>query len=571
MVVSLRDVAARLAGVARSRLAFANYLAFPRSNSNTTAAMHPLDYVVVVAYLLLTLGLGIYFGRRQSRREFFAAGGSMGWMVVGLSVMATLFSSNSFVMYPSAAFGSSLRVGLTMVAITLMAPVVVWVFIPVYSRLRCQTAYEYLEQRFHVSVRCLASGLFILLRIGWMASATYAASLVIASVAEIPQVTVILSLGVVAIVYTMLGGLRAVMWTDVIQFFIFATTIVLALALLVRQSGLGVGGIVETYFEGRSALVFDFTPSLTLTYGSWAILIGIFLEGLSAFGADQVAVQRYIAAKSVRTSQIGFGINLIGMWIVVPGLLAIGVGLYSYYEHHPLELMPVLERSGVPLAMEGLSSNDSSDLGDVVRAANLQDQALPQFVRVHFPPGMVGLFLAALMAAVMSSIDSGIHSVTTALVLDFRDRLYPAWRPQDAERDVTLIRVLVFVIGAVSITLACFVGPLGDVFEIAKKTTAAFGGPLLAVFILALFFRRASTVGVFVGALLGAATTMILMERCPNWFSVWFWPIGFGLSMVISGLVSLVFRTDREPQRPALTFWQVMREDPGERDLRSEP
>ena len=118
-----------------------------------------------------------------------------------------------------------------------MAPVVIWVFIPVYSRLKCKTAYEYLEQRFHVSVRCLASGLFILLRIGWMASATYAAAVAIATISGVDQYVVIVSLGTVAIFYTMLGGLRAVMWTDVLQFFIFAGTIIFALGLLIATWG----------------------------------------------------------------------------------------------------------------------------------------------------------------------------------------------------------------------------------------------------------------------------------------------------------------------------------------------
>ncbi|MEX0819510.1 MAG: sodium/solute symporter, partial [Pirellulaceae bacterium] len=464
-------------------------------------------------------------------------------------------SSNSFVMYPSAAYGNSLRVGLALVAITAMSPLVIWVFIPVYSRLACATAYEYLEKRFHVSVRCLASGLFILLRIGWMASATYAASLVIANVAEVSQVLVILSLGVVAIAYTMMGGLRAVMWTDVIQFFIFAATIVLALGLLISRSGLGIGEMTATYFEGRSDLMFDFTPSLTLKFGSWAILIGLFLEALSAFGADQVAVQRYISSRSVRTSQIGFGINLLGMWVVVPGLLAIGVGLFAYFDRHPQELVPILEQFQVT-SVDDIALDQ---VGDAIRTANLQDQALPQFVRLHFPPGMVGLFLAALMAAVMSSIDSGIHSVTTAVIIDFRDRLRPDWRPQHAARDVTLIRCLVVLIGTTSIVLACFVGPLGDVFEIAKKTTAGFGGPLLAVFILALFVRRASTPGVFAGALLGAALTMFLMERHRDWFSMWFWPIGFGLTMIIGWLLSLVWQTERDRTGTPLTYWEVTR------------
>ncbi|MEZ6090131.1 MAG: hypothetical protein R3C05_19310 [Pirellulaceae bacterium] len=168
--------------------------------------MHTLDFLVIVVYLIAMLSLGAFFGRGQSRREFFAAGGSMGWMVVGLSVMATLFSSNSFAMYPSVGYADSVRVGLMLVGATLMSPLVIWVFIPVYARLNCTTAYEYLERRFHVSIRCLASGLFILLRIGWMASATYAASLVIASVSQVSQITVIVCLGLVSIVYTMVGG-----------------------------------------------------------------------------------------------------------------------------------------------------------------------------------------------------------------------------------------------------------------------------------------------------------------------------------------------------------------------------
>lgn len=523
--------------------------------------MHVVDHVVVGVYLLITLGFGIACGRGQSRKEFFAASGSMGWFVVGLSVMATLFSSNSFVMYPSAAFGSSLRVGLTLVAVTLMAPIVVWVFIPVYSRLKCETAYEYLERRFHISVRCLASGLFILLRIGWMASATFAASLVIASVAGIPQNMVILSLGMIAILYTMLGGLRAVMWTDVLQFFIFVATILLSVGLLISRSESGVAGIVDTYFQGRDGLVFDFTPSLTLKYGSWAILIGIFLEGLSAFGADQVAVQRYLSSQNERTSQFGFGLNLLGMWIVIPGLLAIGVGLYSHFENHPEQLRPVLQEHLTTLDKSPLLSSDG-DIPKAVRSANLQDKALPQFVRLHFPPGMIGLFLAALMAAVMSSIDSGIHSVTTAIVVDFRDRLRPGWKPADPERDVFLIRVLILLVGTLSVTLACFVGPLGDVFDIGKKTTAAFGGPLLALFLLALFSKRTTTRSVFSATLLSACVTMFLIYYCDHWFAVWYWPIGFGLTFVLVAPLNLVLRPCNEPEEPALTFRQVMKTHP---------
>ncbi|EDL61280.1 sodium:solute symporter family transporter [Gimesia maris] len=531
--------------------------------------MHSLDYGVILAYLLFSIGLGIYFGRNQSRQEFFAAGNSMGWLPVGLSVMATLFSANSFVMYPSIAYGSGLRISLFLIAISLMAPLVLWVFIPVYARLKCQTAYEYLERRYHVSVRSLASGLFIFLRIGWMASATYAASVVLANVMQVDQVTVIVVLGVVSIFYTMLGGLRAVMWTDVLQFFIFSLTILLTLGLILNQTEGGVSGMWSTYFEGRDNVLIDFTPSMTLEYGSWALLIGLFLEGLSAFGADQVAVQRYISARSEKTSQIGFSINILGMWIVVPGLLAIGVGLYSHYQQFPEEIVSVLTtelngelpdwRSGDGMTIPEYYASYPPYVAEDIRALNKQDEALPQYVRLHFPPGVVGLFLVALMAAVMSSIDSGIHSVTTALMVDFRDRHFAHWKPENNMIEMLQDRALVVLIGILSIFLACNVGEMGDVFAIGKKMTAGFGGPLLAVFILALFCKNSTTVGVMTGALSGALITISLMYLAADWFSVWFWPIGFGLTMLIGLVVSLLTaKTKPHAGEESLTYWNVI-------------
>ena len=518
----------------------------PKSHKN----MHSLDILVITAYISGILALGIYCGRRQSRREFFMASRSMGWIPVGLSVMATLFSSNSFVFYPAAAFGNSLRIGLGLIGFLLMTPVVVWVFIPVYSRLNVETAYEYLEHRFHVSVRALASGLFILLRIGWMASATFAASVVVAEVAAIPQLYVILGLGVVAIGYTMLGGLRAVMWTDVLQFFIFSATILATFVLVMWKSHLTLGGVWDNYFTGRDGLVVDFEYSLQLKYGTWAILIGSFLEGLSAFGADQVAVQRYLSARSERTSQWAAWLNLAGMWIVIPGLLFIGVALFAHFSHHPDELPELV------LDQPQVTADTSSVPAFVEAHPKAADRVLPGFVRIHFLPGMAGLFLAALGAAIMSSIDSGIHSVTTAFIVDFRDRLYPQWTPQTDQQDVRWIRLSVILIGGISVGLACFVEPLGDVFDIGKKLTAAFGGPLLAIFVLAFFSRRATSLAVFIGALIATGLTLALMYLRYDWFSVWHWPIGFGLSLVLGYLLS--WFTPRVPTQ--YTWYDIVRQ-----------
>lgn len=570
-------------------------------------AFHWLDHLVVFGYLAISIGLGFALRRQGSRDEFFRASGSMGRVTVGLSVMATLFSANSFVMYPSSAYADSLRAGMAVMAFWAMAPVVVWVFIPVYSKLKCRTAYEYLEQRFHVSVRCLASGLFILLRIGWMASATFAASVAISGISGINQYVAIISLGVVAIFYTMLGGLRAVMWTDVLQFFVFAGTIIFALGLLVSKAEGGLTGIVDTYFEGRENLVLDFSLDPTVRFATFAIMIGSFLEGLSAFGADQVAVQRYIAARDTKTSQSGFLINMLGLTFIVPSLLCIGAGLFAYFDHKPQDLAPMLGKKtdaheahlvswipgdtsySIPIyqnqdrnreVLVGIYGADCvretpdgprvnsekwyTKRPDLIRHAvlsnGLQDQALPTFVRLNFPPGVVGLLVAALMAATMSSIDSGIHSVTTALVVDFRDRLFPGLRPKTDAGEMRVARITLVIIGVIAVTLACFVGQLGDVFAVAKKTTAAFGGPLLAVFIVGLFVKRATWLGVLLGTFAGAAITVWQMEQHPDWFSLWFWPIGFFSAIGLSLVLSLIpVSKDGIAEKATLTWFSVVR------------
>tara|TARA_B100000029_G_scaffold395886_1_gene393802 strand:+ start:69 stop:1802 length:1734 start_codon:yes stop_codon:yes gene_type:complete len=560
-----------------------------------------LDLFIVGGYLALSLGLGLALSRQSSREEFLTAGRSMGRITVGLSVMATLFSANSFVMYPSTAYGDSLRIMMASVAFLSTTPLVIWVFIPVYSRLKCATAYDYLEQRFHVSVRCLASALFVILRIAWMAAATFAASVAISGIAGLDQFLVIIGLGIVAIVYTMFGGLRAVMWTDVIQFFVFFGTILFAAALLVSGTEGGATQIVETYFDNRDHMLFDFRLDPTIRFGTWAILIGSFLEGLSAYGADQVAVQRYISARDARTSQSGFVVSQVASLIVMPGLLCIGMGLFSFFFHNPAMLSDVaidaltaepagasgpgdavvavrqrLAESGVGGDVDQMAAHYAGHPGELhadMVTLGLNDQALPRFVRLRFPAGVVGLLVAALMAATMSSIDSGIHSVTTALIVDFRDRLMPDWRPKTERGEMLAARVMVVVIGALAITLACYVGTLGDVFAVAKKTVGAFAAPLLAVFVLGLFVRRATATGVFLGTFAGAVVTLwfTFAETFSEWFEMWVFVVGFVSSVVFSIAFSLIPGLQLVKQSEGnRTWWGVVRDDNDVNEIRGE-
>ena len=269
-----------------------------------------------------------------------------------------------------------------------------------------------------------------------------------------------------------------------------------------------------------------------------------------------LAAQRYIAARDIKTSQSGFVINLIGMTIVLPGLLAIGMGLFSYFHHHPEDLAPVLierivDGDAAPSDPAASDLTDAAALsayynenpekvrGDILENG-LQDQAMPRFVTTKFPPGVVGLVVAALMSATMSSIDSGIHSITTAVMVDFRDRLFPGLKPKTDRGEMFVARFLVLLIGSLAVTLACFVGELGDVFAVAKKTVGAFAAPLLAVFALGFFFRRAKSTGVFIGTWCGAALTLGAMAEYPDVFSLWWFVFGFSVSVILSYILSFL-------------------------------
>ena len=225
------------------------------------------------------------------------------------------------------------------------------------------------------------------------------------------------------------------------------------------------------------------------------------------------------------------------------------MALYGWYSSHPEEI------AAIPHAKEPSISSDNPTVREAVaQSPRIADRALPGFVDSHFPPGLRGLFLAALMAAIMSSIDSGIHSVTTALVVDFRDRLAPQWRPTSERREIRMIRVLIVVIGAISIAIACLVDPESSVFSVSRKLTAAFGGPLLAIFVLAFFSTRATWQAVLVSASISTIATLALMTVRSEWFSPGFWPIGFGMTIVGGYACSLLQR----PIPTDYTFSSIM-------------
>ncbi len=444
-----------------------------------------LDYFIVVAYLVAVVAMGAWVGRGQTDTEdYFLAGRRMHWLPVGISIMATLFSAISYLAYPGEIYGYGITILSMWVTFWLVAPAVLYGFMPFYHRLQVTSAYEYLEVRFDGSVRTVASALFVVVRFGWMALAIYASALALHAVTGWPLVPVILVTGLVATAYTLMGGMRAVIWTDVAQFAVLVGGLLGAVAIVHSALDGGFAAVFRMAAAEQAAhpetfrLGFNWDPRPWARMTIWGCLLGQYVTFLSDYGADQVSVQRYLTTPNLTQMRRSFVINLLAVMVVLSGLALVGLGLWAYFQQH----------------------HDPAAAG--LATARKFDQIFPYFITTRFPPGLAGLMIAALLAATMSSIDSGLNSVTTAIMVDFGERFGRV--RGDAAQRLRAARWITCVLGVVVTLLATVVDRLGqNIIEITNKVNNAPKGVLLGIFILGMATRRATGRGVLIGTVAG--------------------------------------------------------------------
>jgi len=377
-----------------------------------------IDWVVCALYLAAVFLLGSWFSRRQtSTREFFVSGQRMHWLPVSISVVVSVLSGISFIGHPARAFRYDCAMIAWPFAAVIVTPIVIVVLLPFYRRLNVTTAYEYLEKRFALNVRLVASALFIAKRLFWMALVALAPSLVLHTFINLPVEYCILIIGVIATVYTGLGGMTAVIWTDVLQFVVLMTGQVLIVLLISMKIDGGLAGIWQIGTADHKAWVdlsFDFSR---MTF--WATLIGGCALLMSDIGADQLTVQRLMTTSSEKAARNTLIFNAIFKFPAILITLSMGVALWAFYRQYPDQL--------------GLTEAE-------------YDNILPYFVVTQLPTGVTGLIIAAIFAAAMSSFDSGLNCIVTALTVDWYERLY---RPGRSDRQyLILAKTLTFVLGA---------------------------------------------------------------------------------------------------------------------------
>lgn len=435
-----------------------------------THSIHWIDISIVIISVLFTIGAGVYFARRQkSSTHYFAGSGNIPAWAIGISIFATLISSVTFLAYPAAAYKSNwiLLVQGLMVPVVLLG--LIWVIVPLFRKVIKLSTYEYFERRFGLFARMYTSVAFILTHFSKMGTVLYLVSLALTSLTGIPVVWFIVFLGLAIILLTLLGGIEAVIWMDVIQGILLIGGGLLCVGILLFRPEGGPGFMLS---EAITMKKIDFGPynfSLAeLTF--WVMVINGAFYALQKYGTDQTIVQRYLTAKNDKAAKKAAYIGVLMSVPVWTMFMFIGSLLYVFYN------------SGSSVLPEGMKA----------------DQVFPYFIGTQLPVGAVGLVLAALVAAAVSSLDSDMNCLAAIGVADF----YQRFRKNTTDKQkLNMGRWLVFVSGAAMTFVALLYaawdgeGVLGVVFELY----AIFSAGIVGIFLLGLFSSRANRQGLNVG------------------------------------------------------------------------
>ncbi len=435
----------------------------------------PLDWCLIFLYAASTIGLGIYYARRQTTTsEYFVGDGKMNPFFIGVSLFATLLSTISYLSMPGESSGKGPVVLCSFLALPLVYLVVGHLMLPVYMRQRVTSAYELLESRLGLSIRLLGASMFLALRLVWMTLLVYLAAkamIVMMGVDESWIPWIVLVTGVVSVVYTTLGGLQAVVVTDFMQTLLMFGGALLVLATVTYDFG-GFGWIPTTWqpqWDVQPIISFDPKTRVTVV----GTVLSILVWYTSTLGGDQTSIQRFMATEDLAAARQALRTQLGTVFVIQLTLIFVGFSLLSYFQAHP-EQLPV-----------DMSVKDNAD------------ELFPRFIAFHLPVGISGLVVAAMFAAAMSSIDSGVNSITAVVTTDFLDRF---GRKANSERQHILrVRLIALGVGAVVVLSSSMMKYIeGNITAVTGKTVNLLTAPIFGLFFFALFVPRARALHVWI-------------------------------------------------------------------------
>ena len=451
-----------------------------------------IDISIIALYLLGMIGVGVYFSRKNTSTDQFtkASGHIPGW-ALGLSLYATFLSSNTFLGVPGKAFGSNWN----SLVFSLSMPAAAWVaakyFVPFYRKSGEVSAYTHLEHRFGPWARTYAMVCFVLTQLARMGSIFFGIALTLEALTGIDMRTIMVASGLCIILYTMLGGMEAVIWTEVAQGIIktIGALIVLGIVIIEMDNGfadiLSIGNADQKFSLGSYSLT-DFSTS---TF--WVVFLYGFFINLNNFGIDQNYVQRYHTAKNAK--EASRSIWLCVYWYLPVSMLffLIGTALYAYFQQHP-ELI------------ESVKQQVAMDKGVAIQAltaADYGDKVLPHFMVTKVPHGLLGLIIAAILSAAMSTISSGMNSSATVFLKDIYQRYID--KNISPKKELRVLYVSTALMGVFAIVTGIVMIGVKSILDLWWQLAGIFAGGMLGLFLLGMISRSAGNAAAKLATIIG--------------------------------------------------------------------
>jgi len=556
--------------------------------------MSGIDWAVLLGTLGLIVGYGTYMTRKSESLEGYLKGGSdMKWLTIGLSVMATQASAITFISTPGVAYESGMEFVQNYFGLPFAIIIVCVVFIPIYYRLKVYTAYEYLEQRFDIRIRLITASLFMLSR-GLAAGITiYAPAIIISVMLGWSLQFTILLVGILVIIYTVSGGTKAVSLTQKWQMTVILIGMGIAFSIVLNRlpdevSFLGALDLAGA--AGRMNIV-DFSLDLDKRYTFWSGITGGLFLALSYFGTDQSQVQRYLSGKSIQESRLGLIFNALLKIPMQFLILLTGVLVFVFYqfESHPVLFNkgaveevhnseyqqefseieqqheafhlqkkaayidyvanPSKETQSEIFALDQKAKSIRDNAKKVVLKANPDqssrdsDYVFLTFILNYLPQGLVGLLIAVIISAAMSSTAGEINALASTTMVDFYQRF--SKKSKTELQSVNTSKWLTLVWGVIAIIFALSAQLVENLIEAVNILGSVFYGTILGVFLTAFFLKKVGAKAVLVGIVIGQLTVFLLFYNETVGY-LWFNVIGCAIVMIVSYVISIMSNNPKQ-------------------------
>lgn len=459
------------------------------------------DLVIIFIYLLSMVLVGFYFSRKNKNADQFtrASGSIPGW-AIGMSIYATFLSSNTFLGVPGKAFGSNWNAFVFSISMPFAAWIASKYFVPFYRGTGEISAYTHLENRFGPWARTYTVICFLLTQLARMGSIFFGIALSLQALLGFPMSSIMIVMGICIILYTVLGGMEAVIWTEVVQGAIKTVGALLILYLIIAEMPGGVHQILSIGEHSQKFSLGSLSPDLTQST-FWVVLFYGFFINLNNFGMDQNYIQRYHTAKS--SQQASKSVWLCVALYVPASLLffIIGASLFAYYQVHP-ELTEIIKQQ---VAGERLgkyaSSAEISSLAATLTPADYGDKVMPNFMVTKIPTGLVGLIVSAILSAAMSTISSGMNASATVFTMDIYKRYFS---PNLSDKHkLRALHTSTVIFGILGLTTGIAMIGVKSLLDIWWELSGIFAGGMLGLFLLGIISRRTKSAEAFTATLIG--------------------------------------------------------------------